>query len=98
MAVWVRNGHLCIMVSPVVTRLTGSCPAQHQERGSDRTALPRKEQISASKVSFYCSHSIVSRGLSALWSPCGYDGTPIPIKGKQGWSTLKEDPPDDGSL
>ena len=98
MAVGVPNGHLCIIVSPVVTRLTGSCPAQHHERGSDHTALPRKEQISTSRVSCYCSHSIVSRGLSAPRSPCGYDGTPVPIKGKQGWSTLKEDPPDDGSL
>ena len=86
MAVGVPNGHLCIIVSPVVTRLTGSCPAQHHERGSDHTALPRKEQISTSKVSCYCSHSIVSRGLSAPRSPCGYDGTPVPIKGKQGGS------------
>ena len=98
MAVGVPNGHLCIIVSPVVTRLTGSCPAQHHERGSDHTALPKKEQISTSKVSCYCSHSIVSQGLSAPRSPCGYAGVPVPIKGKQGWSTLKEDPPDDGSL
>ena len=98
MAVWVRNGPPCIVVSPVVTRLTGSGPAQHHERGSDHTALPSKGQISASEVSFYCSRSIAGRGPSAPRSPCGYDGAPVPIKGKQGWSALWEDPADDGSL
>ena len=98
MAVWVRNGHPCIVVSPVVTRLTGSSPAQLHERGSDHTALPRRGQISASEASFYCSRSIASRGPSAPPSPCGYDGTPVPIKGEQGWSALWEDPADDGSL
>ena len=74
------------------------CPAS---RESDHTALPRKEQISNFQVQLLLQSQHHESGAvctAVPWSPCGYDGALVPIKGKQVWSTLKEDPSDDGSF
>ena len=83
MAVWVQSGCQCIVVSPVVRRLTGSCPAQHHENQTTQQC-PEKSRFQTSKYSFYYSHSIMSQGLSAQRSPGPLVVTMVP------WFPLKE--------
>lgn len=84
---------------PVVTRLTElPCPASRGEHPTTQHCPERVDFSFQGQLLLQSQHREFGAG-SALRSPCTADVySSVPIMGKQGWSTSREDPPDDGSL